>query len=43
MSSLWQNPGTWRPQVVVVNLGTNDFSTAINPGEPWTSDSLAAA
>ncbi|MBT2421817.1 hypothetical protein J7F01_10805 [Streptomyces sp. ISL-22] len=37
-----QNPGTWRPQVVVVNLGTNDFSTAINPGEPWTSDSLAA-
>ncbi|MFI9544802.1 RICIN domain-containing protein [Streptomyces sp. NPDC052016] len=39
---VWQNPGTWRPQVVVVNLGTNDFSTAINPGEPWTSDSLAA-
>lgn len=40
---VWQNPGTWRPQVVVVNLGTNDFSTAINPGEPWTPDSLAAA
>ncbi|MGP4085050.1 RICIN domain-containing protein [Streptomyces sp. KR55] len=39
---VWQNPGTWRPQVVVVNLGTNDFSTAINPGEPWTPDSLAA-
>ncbi|WP_228472808.1 RICIN domain-containing protein [Streptomyces cyaneochromogenes] len=39
---VWQNPGTWRPRVVVVNLGTNDFSTAINPGEPWTSDSLAA-
>ncbi|MFG3409469.1 RICIN domain-containing protein [Streptomyces sp. NPDC048142] len=38
---VWQNPGTWRPQLVVVNLGTNDFS-AINPGEPWTPDSLAA-
>ncbi|BFV55088.1 hypothetical protein KCMC57_up01920 [Kitasatospora sp. CMC57] len=40
---VWQNSGTWHPQVVVVNLGTNDFSTAVNPGEPWTADSLAAA
>lgn len=40
---VWQNPGTWRPQLVVVNLGTNDFSTAVNPGEPWTPDTLAAA
>ncbi|MFI9585501.1 RICIN domain-containing protein [Streptomyces sp. NPDC052236] len=40
---VWQNRGAWRPRVVVVNLGTNDFSTAINPGEPWTPDSLAAA
>ncbi|PWI20757.1 acetylxylan esterase [Streptomyces sp. Act143] len=40
---VWQNPGTWRPQLVVVNLGTNDFSTAVNPGEPWTPESLAAA
>ncbi|MEV0174141.1 RICIN domain-containing protein [Streptomyces sp. NPDC050803] len=39
---VWQNPGTWRPQLVVVNLGTNDFST-LNPGESWTPDSLAAA
>lgn len=39
---IWQNPGTWRPQLVVINLGTNDFSTAVNPGEPWTPDSLAA-
>jgi lysophospholipase L1-like esterase len=37
------NPGTWRPQLVVVYLGTNDFSTALNPGEPWTADSLVAA
>ena len=35
--------GTWRPQLVVVHLGTNDFSAALNPGEPWTADSLAAA
>ena len=37
---VWQNPGTWRPQLVVVGLGINDFSTAINPGEPWTPESL---
>ncbi|WP_233624439.1 SGNH/GDSL hydrolase family protein [Actinoplanes sp. ATCC 53533] len=38
------SPGTWQPQLVVVYLGTNDFSTALNPGEPWpTADSLAAA
>ncbi|MDG6107272.1 cellulose binding domain-containing protein [Dactylosporangium aurantiacum] len=37
------NPGPWRPQLVVVYLGTNDFSTAVNPGEPWTADSLVAA
>ncbi len=37
---VWENPGTWRPQVVVVGLGTNDFSTAPGPGEPWTPDSL---
>ncbi len=40
---VWRNPGTWRPQLVVVNLGTNDFSTPVNPGEPWTDESLAAA
>ncbi|MCE6994966.1 cellulose binding domain-containing protein [Saccharothrix sp. S26] len=40
---VWRNPATWRPQLVVVGLGTNDFSTAINPGEPWTADSLVAA
>ncbi|MEV4230962.1 hypothetical protein AB0J81_28510 [Streptomyces bobili] len=27
---------------MVVNLGTHDFSTVINPGEPWTPDSLVA-
>ncbi|RAS70844.1 GDSL-like lipase/acylhydrolase family protein [Lentzea atacamensis] len=41
---VWQNPGTWRPQLVVVGLGTNDFSTALRPGEQWpTQQSLVAA
>lgn len=25
----------WQPQVVVIALGTNDFSTPLNPGEKW--------
>ncbi|MEV6237601.1 SGNH/GDSL hydrolase family protein [Lentzea sp. NPDC051838] len=41
---VWQNPGTWRPQVVVVGLGTNDFSTALHPGEQWPDqNSLVSA
>ncbi|MFD4637027.1 SGNH/GDSL hydrolase family protein [Lentzea sp. NPDC058436] len=41
---VWQNPGTWRPQLVVIGLGTNDFSTALRPGEQWpTPESLVAA
>ncbi|GAA3349026.1 SGNH/GDSL hydrolase family protein [Amorphoplanes nipponensis] len=39
---VWR-PGRWRPQLVVIGLGINDFSTAINPGEPWTPESLVAA
>jgi lysophospholipase L1-like esterase len=27
----------WQPQVVVIALGTNDFSTPLNPGEKWTT------
>lgn len=27
----------WRPQIVVIELGTNDFSTALHPGEKWQS------
>lgn len=31
----------WKPQVLVIALGTNDFSTPLNPGEPWkTRDAL---
>ncbi|RYY28538.1 MAG: lipase [Sphingomonadales bacterium] len=25
----------WQPRVIVINLGTNDFSTALKPGEAW--------
>jgi lysophospholipase L1-like esterase len=36
-------PG-WHPQVIVINLGTNDFSTPLHAGEPWRdADALAAA
>lgn len=31
----------WAPQIVVIGLGTNDFSTPLNPGEKWkTRDEL---
>jgi lysophospholipase L1-like esterase len=39
---VWR-PGRWRPQVVVVGLGINDFSTALNPGEQWTPETLIDA
>jgi lysophospholipase L1-like esterase len=33
----------WTPDVVVVSLGTNDFSTELKPGEKWTTrDELKA-
>ena len=33
----------WQPQVVVIALGTNDFSTPLNPGERWkTREALHA-
>jgi lysophospholipase L1-like esterase len=37
------NDDGWTPDVVVVGLGTNDFSTKLNPGEKWaTRDALHA-
>jgi len=27
--------GAWSPQLVVIGLGTNDFSTPVGPAEPW--------
>ncbi|MFL6628140.1 MAG: GDSL-type esterase/lipase family protein [Vitreoscilla sp.] len=34
----------WSPQLVVIGLGTNDFSTPVGPAEPWrdTADLSAA-
>lgn len=33
----------WKPEVIVIALGTNDFSTPLNPGEAWkTRDQLHA-
>ncbi|MDX2529144.1 SGNH/GDSL hydrolase family protein [Streptomyces europaeiscabiei] len=41
---VWRKPDSWRPQVVVVGLGINDFSTPLNPGERWsTTAELVAA
>jgi lysophospholipase L1-like esterase len=36
---VWQKPRSWRPQVVVIGLGINDFSTPLHPGEPWATQS----
>lgn len=34
----------WRPKTIVINLGTNDFSTPLHAGEPWaTPEALHAA
>jgi lysophospholipase L1-like esterase len=27
----------WHPHVIVIALGTNDFTTALHAGEPWTT------
>ncbi|NBB51798.1 lipase [Rhizobium sp. CRIBSB] len=28
----------WRPQIIVINLGTNDFSTPVGVGERWVDE-----
>lgn len=33
----------WRPQVIVINLGTNDFSTPLKPGEAWADEAALRA
>jgi len=32
------SPGDWHPQIIVINLGTNDFSTPLHAGEAWPDD-----
>lgn len=34
---VWYADAAWRPQVIVVALGTNDFSTELTPDERWKS------
>lgn len=29
---------SWHPQLIVINLGTNDFSTPVKAGERWTDE-----
>jgi lysophospholipase L1-like esterase len=29
--------GRWRPRTIVINLGTNDFSTPLHAGEAWAN------
>ncbi|MFY8208839.1 MAG: SGNH/GDSL hydrolase family protein [Caulobacter sp.] len=29
---------SWSPDLLVIGLGTNDFSTPLNPGEPWKDE-----
>ena len=33
--TLTRNSDSWAPQIIVIGLGTNDFSTPLNPGENW--------
>jgi len=33
-----QQPAPWRPQAIVINLGTNDFSTPVHAGEAWADE-----
>ncbi|MET8981368.1 SGNH/GDSL hydrolase family protein [Streptomyces sp. NPDC004539] len=40
---VWQRPPTWRPQLVVIGLGINDFSTPLQPGEPWATEAELVA
>jgi len=35
--------GAWKPQVIVVNLGTNDWSTPVHAGEAWADKAALAA
>lgn len=37
------NDAGWHPQLIVIKLGTNDFSTPVNPGERWKDDAALRA
>ena len=33
----------WRPDLIVIGLGTNDFSTPVAPGEAWADEAALHA
>lgn len=33
----------WRPELIVIGLGTNDFSTPVAPGEAWANEAALHA
>ncbi|WP_294251923.1 SGNH/GDSL hydrolase family protein [uncultured Sphingomonas sp.] len=33
----------WKPQLIVINLGTNDFSTPVHAGEAWKDEAALRA
>ncbi len=35
--------GMWKPQIIVINLGTNDFSTPVHTGEAWKDEDALRA
>lgn len=40
---VWEMPTTWQPQLVVIGLGINDFSTSLHSGESWTTEAELVA
>lgn len=43
VESTWKKPDHWNPEIVLIGLGTNDFSTPVKEGEHWTNPTLHAA
>jgi lysophospholipase L1-like esterase len=35
---VYRGDAHWKPRVIVINLGTNDFSTPLHAGEAWPDD-----
>ncbi|MGP4111600.1 SGNH/GDSL hydrolase family protein [Streptomyces sp. 4N509B] len=40
---VWEKPATWQPQLVVIGLGINDFSTPLAAGERWATQAELVA
>ena len=43
VSPVATDEAAWSPQLIVIGLGTNDFSTIVGPGEPWRDDAAMTA